>query len=552
MDCKTIISLAASNRHHAILGTIRVEYTPDGRIASVSATDTETTIVLSRAGSSGKVAMALFPPDKRFAPDTARVETAKDGPRLMLGGSRLLPVDDTKEEYPPLPGRLTRTGTIDTDDWRRAVSRVGYAVPRDDNRYGLNGMHLERLPDQDDGAPGGWRLAATDGSRLAFTGCNVDGDIPKAKDTLLPLPPIKAMLATMRAGPVSVAVNATGRTLQFEGDAGEGWTATCWIRLPEGEFPPYRSVIPSGYLHTLTVNRAAFLAAVRQVLPVANDRACTVNARYSGGFLYLSARNPEASAHVRVACRIENHDGPPPEKGADPVVAADPSAPYGFNGTFLRDTLDSLEGDTATWSWGMELSPSSLVDGTPGNEAIIMPIRIEGCAPEVDPSVPTIEPPVKATRKPSRKPAPVSCETPAVPVPDSAIVAERDALAAQVADLARRLNVALKDAADLRILLDEARAAVPVAPLAIVSPEEEDTTDPPTVEAAPVVRLPAVTVQRASTPEEAAASYKAARDALKSGNPATMARALARLPDWPSKKASELRASLSAAMKAAA
>lgn len=101
MDCKTIISLAASNRHHAILGTIRVEYTPDGRIASVSATDTETTIVLSRAGSSGKVAMALFPPDKRFAPDTARVETAKDGPRLMLGGSRLLPVDDTKEEYPP-------------------------------------------------------------------------------------------------------------------------------------------------------------------------------------------------------------------------------------------------------------------------------------------------------------------------------------------------------------------------------------------------------------------------------------------------------------------
>jgi hypothetical protein len=46
------------------------------------------------------------------------------------------------------------------------VGRTIYAVSRDDNRYGLNGVHMEATTDDDAGDM--VRLVATDGSRLAW------------------------------------------------------------------------------------------------------------------------------------------------------------------------------------------------------------------------------------------------------------------------------------------------------------------------------------------------------------------------------------------------
>jgi hypothetical protein len=85
------------------------------------------------------------------------------------GGARFKLLSADPADFPPSMQARIEAGSVASSftgpDFALTVGRTIYAVSRDDNRYGLNGVHMEATTDD-----GGdlCRLVATDGSRLAW------------------------------------------------------------------------------------------------------------------------------------------------------------------------------------------------------------------------------------------------------------------------------------------------------------------------------------------------------------------------------------------------
>jgi DNA polymerase III sliding clamp (beta) subunit (PCNA family) len=125
-------------------------------------------------------------------------------------------------------------------DFALTVARTIYAVSRDDNRYGLNGVHMEATTDDDAGDM--VRLVATDGSRLAWAEMEVaTGAVSVQPRRLAPVAFLAAVAAVCRdCQTVALSLGEHGLSATVEG---EGVTVTMCSRWQEGEFPPIGQIV---------------------------------------------------------------------------------------------------------------------------------------------------------------------------------------------------------------------------------------------------------------------------------------------------------------------
>ena len=299
------------------------------------------------------------------------VDLRLEGTRVVLtcGPARFtlptLPVED----YPALPAMPAVAGTLGSDVFAAAVAQVALAAGRDDTLPVLTGVRFEIEGDT-------LTLAATDRYRLAVRTLPwrpADGDL--STTALVPARTLSETARALTSGPEVTLALSTGGASSSEGMIGfEGAGRRTTSRLLEGEFPKYRSLLPSDSTALAEVSTAPFAEAVKRVALVA-ARNAPVRLSFSADGMVLEAGGADdAQASEQLECGWEG------SASGEPFSIA-------FNPQYLLDGLGAVDSDTTTLSFTGPTRPAVLTgkrdaDAQAGAVAdyryLLMPVRLSG------------------------------------------------------------------------------------------------------------------------------------------------------------------------------
>ncbi len=291
------------------------------------------------------------------------VEISTDAAKVVLtcGASRFTLLTLPVEDYPALPEMPGASGSLRGDAFAAAVAQVSIAAGRDDTLPVLTGVRLEI-------EGGKITMAATDRYRLAVR--DLAWAPEQAGLSAIALVPARTLSDTAKAlasadkVTVALAGGTTGDGLVgFEG-AGRRTTS----RLLDGEFPKYKSLLPSESSSVATVETAGLVESVRRVALVA-ERNTPIRLSFSGGEVTLEAgTGDEAQASESLDASLD---------GEDISIA--------FNPTYLLDGLTAVDSSHAELRFTASTRPAVLAgkdaaDATAGDDYryLLMPVRLSG------------------------------------------------------------------------------------------------------------------------------------------------------------------------------
>ena len=291
------------------------------------------------------------------------VELSTDASRVVLtcGSSRFTLLTLPVEDYPALPEMPGASGSLRGDAFAAAVAQVSVAAGRDDTLPVLTGVRLE-IED------GTITMAATDRYRLAVR--DLTWSPEQSGLSAVALVPARTLSDTAKAlasadkVTVALAAGSTGEGLVgFEG--GGRRTTT---RLLDGEFPKYKSLLPSESTAVATVETAALVESVRRVALVA-ERNTPIRLSFDADEVTLEAgTGDEAQASESLPAGLTG----------DAISIA-------FNPTYLLDGLGALGAPQAELRFTAPTRPAVLAGkGTPEASAgddyryLLMPVRLSG------------------------------------------------------------------------------------------------------------------------------------------------------------------------------
>jgi DNA polymerase-3 subunit beta len=287
------------------------------------------------------------------------IDVSTEGSRVVVtcGSSRFqlptLPLD----EYPTLPELPEASGTIGSDAFAAAVSSVAIAAGRDDSQPVLTGIRVEIDGEE-------VTLAATDRYRLAVRTLRWSPTDPSMQATaLIPARTLADAVKSLTTGAeITLALSSGGSGEGLLGLAGGDRRTT--TRLLDGEFPKYRSLLPTTSTATATVDASALSEAVRRMSLVAS-RTSPIRFTFTADGLTLEAGGlDEAEAAESLPVDFD---------GEELTIA--------FNATYLLDGLRSLEVDEAQLSFTAPSKPAVLTgksgtDTDSDHRYLLMPVRL--------------------------------------------------------------------------------------------------------------------------------------------------------------------------------
>lgn len=300
---------------------------------------------------------ALIPNDKfsqivRESVDpTITLEVDKQEAQITGADSHFKIFGYPVSDFPPIPeAKGDPDYTINSDELHRLIRQTTFATARENSRYAINGVLVER-----DGNK--LTLVATDGRRLALAkgACRGNGDTG-AKSVIIPTKALSTALRLFDDDSQEVSVKITENQLLFATD-----TAVLSTNLVEGNFPPYRDVIPKDSDRKATMRTDVLASGVRRSSLLTNEESKGVRMSFSSEGLTLSSRAPEmGEAEVNVP--LENYDGEAIE--------------IGFNPGFVSEALKVVEDGQVTLELKAPSKPGVL---RTGNEFlyVIMPLNLQ-------------------------------------------------------------------------------------------------------------------------------------------------------------------------------
>jgi DNA polymerase-3 subunit beta len=252
------------------------------------------------------------------------------------------------EDFPRLPDlTATETFAIDRDALLETIGRVARAASRDESRPVLTGVLVQF-------SAGRLAMAATDSYRLAVKETELSGSAPEL-EAIVPSRALQELGRVATSGD-EVAVGVHDNQVVFAVDG--TWLTT---RRIDGQFPNYRQLLPESFEHELTLPRGDLLDVVRRAAVII-QRATPLQLRFADGELTVVARTQEVG---------ESRESLPVAFGGDPLE-------IGFNADFLRDGLESVEGDDVRVKLISPLRPAVLQGETDDFTYLVMPIRLPG------------------------------------------------------------------------------------------------------------------------------------------------------------------------------
>jgi DNA polymerase-3 subunit beta len=252
------------------------------------------------------------------------------------------------EDFPRLPDLAeAQTFSVEREPLLETIGRVARAASRDEARPVLTGVLVQFADDK-------LVMAATDSYRLAVKETSLGG----AATDLEAIVPSRALqeLARIAGDAEEIAVGVQENQVLFA--VGDVWLTT---RRIDGQFPNYRQLLPEAFEHELTIARAELLDVVRRAA-VMIQRATPLQLRFAEGEVTVIARTHEVG---------ESQESMPVAYTGEPLE-------IGFNAEFLRDGLESVDGDDVKFKLISPLRPAVL-EGEAGDFTyLVMPIRLPG------------------------------------------------------------------------------------------------------------------------------------------------------------------------------
>lgn len=256
-------------------------------------------------------------------------------------------------EFPPLPEPSDANGyTLPKNELRRLVRQTGFAVSHDDSRPVFTGVLFVL-----EGSS--IRLVATDGFRLALAEGEIAGRNGDADgEVIIPgraLAEVARVLGEEGDGPVRISL--ADKRIFFETSRER---VVC--RLIDGQFPPYKQVIPKQFVTKVTCASQALLDACERASLIAREPGQAVRLEINGSGMVVSASAPEVG-NVREEIPIESQGD---------------SLEIAFNPRYLIEGLRNIDSDKVNYEFTGPLSPSCMrpVENEQSFTCIVLPMRL--------------------------------------------------------------------------------------------------------------------------------------------------------------------------------
>lgn len=266
------------------------------------------------------------------------IEIVGNGPRFTL---RPLTVEDfpTQEE-------LVSDGVeVDGEELTEAINQVTIAASGDGARPILTGVLFETSDE-------GLRMVATDSYRLAkrdLPGVGLEGT------GLVPARGLRELPKTI--GAPKVTAQLRDREAVFTSDRG-----SLRLRLIDGNFPKYQSLLPESYPNQVILDREELLEALGRVTLVAEDHI-PVKLKLMEGGVEVSVSRQDVGAET--------------EHLAGEYSGAEDDVSIAFNPRYLQDGVTAISEDKIRIRVIDSYKPS-VIDGGSEEEFLylLMPVRV--------------------------------------------------------------------------------------------------------------------------------------------------------------------------------
>ncbi|PIR25724.1 MAG: DNA polymerase III subunit beta [Deltaproteobacteria bacterium CG11_big_fil_rev_8_21_14_0_20_42_23] len=299
-------------------------------------------------------AKGLFDIVKELSEDVVHIKTnEKHWLEISCGKSEFKLVGLSGDEYPALPTKGEGVSfSLPSSVITEMFSKTSFSMSNDEARYNLNGVLLET---EEENGKNILRMVSTDGHRLSI----VDRDLEGVK--------LKRPVILPRKG-----VSELKRLLETQHETFSFWIdpkyaiahcgdVTLIIRLIDGQFPPYRQVLPKKAGKILNVDRKEIYHALKRVSAMSSDRSKGVKFHIAPKVTELSTSNPDFG-QAKEDVEVEYHGQ---------------SFDIGFNGRYFLDALSSLKDETCSLEFGDDTSPCVFrSEFDTGYVHVIMPMRL--------------------------------------------------------------------------------------------------------------------------------------------------------------------------------
>ncbi len=254
------------------------------------------------------------------------------------------------EDFPPFPeAEEAARVQVPAGAFVDTIAKVQRSASRDETRPVLTGIFVSASGDE-------LRMVATDSYRLAVKETKLESPLEGALEANVParaLAELTRIVGAAEADALAVSV----RTNQVIFEVGGTVLSS---RLIDGQFPNYRQLLPDAYEHELRLAAGEVGDVVRRISLLAQKNA-PLRLAFTEGEATVSARTPdigEASETI-------------------PVPFSGEPLEIGFNPDFLRDGLESMDGEDVLLKLISPLRPGLLASADDsGFQYLLMPIRL--------------------------------------------------------------------------------------------------------------------------------------------------------------------------------
>ena len=238
---------------------------------------------------------------------------------------------------------------ISAAELHRLVAMTLFATAKENSRYAINGVLVER----DDSK---LTVVATDGHRLALAEGRCQSKKKEARSAIVPSKALNLLLRLFDDAEETVRVKHDGQQLLFATDH-----ATLSTNLVEGNFPPYRDVVPKDGDKKATLSTDLLISGVRRAALLTNEESKGVRMSFSSDGLKLASRAPEMG-EAEVNIELPEYEGEPIE--------------IGFNPAYLLDALKVVDQERVQLEMRAANKPGVLRTG-PTFLYVVMPVNLQ-------------------------------------------------------------------------------------------------------------------------------------------------------------------------------